>query len=796
MNETCLTVFEIAEERKNDKRFSMPPLQRGLVWNAARMEALWDSILRGIPIGAISIRNNQVFDGQQRIHAITVGLKGGCSREDEEILWLDLSPDSDNRKHVRKFHFRTTTAAHPWGYKLTDDETTNHLLEHGEQRDAVEWLRDNGYTWQLKDDIAERPYPFEFWPWTACLPVPFAVVVSFIQQRVEAFDWNSFTAFVRMYYSEKNWARYFLSEIEQLKIDQEYWGNIVTAIQQLSQYRIPVVNADTIHDSADEALYFKRMNVNGKEPEPEDIQYSMLKWYLPSLKKLDGMASGFKSPAFLAQLAMLYFKNEKIEQRRSEFTTTVSDSSIASFATNAAFAKFIDEELPQLMQAADELLGIQRPDGLLPWHRTRICQHCWPLYMYLMKASKMPEPDVNYAGLALLIRLYAKDAMAVVKTLWTSQSVRDAVQKSLWEGTLRIPIYPEELAYLKSPDIVLGQNWFDNILRWSKTEIGLRWDALRWGFEHNGTAVEMLGYSCRRFMRKMFQGYDASNPRWLEQNRPWDYDHVLPKSWIHNNCLNGKIYTPICQHFLWAIGNSAPVPYSYNRSKKANAPGENYPFGPVDSSLGSGNGLLLDIGAVAEYKLNTKWFDELNNERHIKDFVRTTAMRSWNVYSDMFESLGMRELLNLRQFDPPRNEALFRIADKLGGELYVEDNGHRMVLKEEVSDWEFLRRFTKIIQLLVDVGKLNVCYKTMELDGSVGQIGIRRSVGTMEKDAALQKLVQQFLDNDHDWVITDSEWYAYCDVKGMNELELISKMTECINVSRNVLGMDNDAISK
>ena len=61
MNETSLSVFEIADGIKPGGRFSIPPLQRGLVWNAARMEALWDSVLRGIPIGAISIRNGEIF---------------------------------------------------------------------------------------------------------------------------------------------------------------------------------------------------------------------------------------------------------------------------------------------------------------------------------------------------------------------------------------------------------------------------------------------------------------------------------------------------------------------------------------------------------------------------------------------------------------------------------------------------------------------------------------------------------------------------------------------------------------
>ncbi len=792
MIETCLSVFEIAEGMRRGDRFFIPPIQRGLVWNAARMEALWDSILRGIPIGAISIRNNEIFDGQQRAHAISVGLNCRCSKEDDEILWLDLSPDVKQR--VRKFYFQVTTLAHPWGYKLTDDEENNHLLSHGEQRSAVEWLRDNGYRWLLEDDITERPYPFEFWPWTANVPVPFAIVVDFVNEGKGKPKWNDFKSFVQTKYSIKNWGRYFLSVIGDFEIDHTYWEKIVAAIQRLSQYQIPIVNADTIHDPDDEALYFKRMNVNGKELESEDVQYSMLKWHLPSLKKLDGMAGGFKSPAILAQLAMLYFKNVKKERKRSEYVSSVSDNAIADIATDEAFSKFVDEELLALMHGADRLLRIGSADGLLPWHRTRICQRCWQLYMYLMRASVKPEVGVDYAGLALLVRLFANDEQAVVKSLWTAKSVREAIQQSLWDDTLRPPIYPEELTYLNSEEIVSGRNWFENILRWSKTEVGMRWNTIRWGFDHNGATVEMLGYSCRKFMSKMFHGYDASDPRWLEQNRPWDYDHVLPKAWIHDRCRSGWSFTPICKHSLWSIGNSAPVPYSYNRSKNANPPGKNYPLGTNEESLEMGNGLLLDVDAVADYTRDTYWFDDSRNERNIKAFVKTTAKRSWRVYSDMFETLGMRELLNLRLFDPARNEMLFRVANMLGGELYVVNNGHRVLLKEEVSDWEYLRRFVKKIQLSVAIGRFCVCYETVELDGLVGCIGIRCSNDTVEKDYSLQKSVEQALDKEH--VNDDPEWYAYCDVEGMDEETITSKMREYIEITKAISAGNNVNMGK
>ena len=58
--------------------YCIPEIQRGVVWNATRCEVLWDSILRGIPIGAISLRPTEdgrweIFDGQQRTNAVALG---------------------------------------------------------------------------------------------------------------------------------------------------------------------------------------------------------------------------------------------------------------------------------------------------------------------------------------------------------------------------------------------------------------------------------------------------------------------------------------------------------------------------------------------------------------------------------------------------------------------------------------------------------------------------------------------------------------------------------------------------
>ena len=35
---------------------AMPPIQRGFVWKARQIQDLWDSLLRGMPIGAVMVK--------------------------------------------------------------------------------------------------------------------------------------------------------------------------------------------------------------------------------------------------------------------------------------------------------------------------------------------------------------------------------------------------------------------------------------------------------------------------------------------------------------------------------------------------------------------------------------------------------------------------------------------------------------------------------------------------------------------------------------------------------------------
>ena len=75
-------LIEIAGWTSGTSEVAIPPLQRGLVWKPNQVEMLWDSILRGFPIGSFMLSDADdgkffLLDGQQRFNAISLGYKIG-----------------------------------------------------------------------------------------------------------------------------------------------------------------------------------------------------------------------------------------------------------------------------------------------------------------------------------------------------------------------------------------------------------------------------------------------------------------------------------------------------------------------------------------------------------------------------------------------------------------------------------------------------------------------------------------------------------------------------------------------
>jgi hypothetical protein len=181
----------------------LPPLQRGDVWKVAQVERLWDSVLRGFPIGSFLLaplkagepshsidspkqkpaaRNGWfLLDGQQRTRALTLGFS---PKKQTACLWIDMAPQTSSMLD-RTFLFRLCTAQHPWGMEHGDPE---RKIEDNALRKAREQLREilpeKTEEVNLHHDYGLSP---EYtWPVRSTLPVPFADLVERVRQSGNA----------------------------------------------------------------------------------------------------------------------------------------------------------------------------------------------------------------------------------------------------------------------------------------------------------------------------------------------------------------------------------------------------------------------------------------------------------------------------------------------------------------------------------------------------------------------------------------------------------------------------------
>lgn len=117
------------------KVLELPPIQRGFVWKPKQIQDLWDSLLRGMPIGSVLLKEFTVgaqsaaldpinrtviesqnsgfhlMDGQQRTLSMLLGFRKleGAKHK----LWIDFG---EQGKNGSLFQLRVSTESQPFGY--------------------------------------------------------------------------------------------------------------------------------------------------------------------------------------------------------------------------------------------------------------------------------------------------------------------------------------------------------------------------------------------------------------------------------------------------------------------------------------------------------------------------------------------------------------------------------------------------------------------------------------------------------------------------------------------------------
>jgi hypothetical protein len=311
--------------------------QRNAVWKEEKVEALWDSILSGFPIGSILLARQKDFsklgtrdpqinranhsedtiidekengyvvvDGQQRLNGIAQGFMNFDPSKSRSRLWIDLAKPTNPDQ--RQFEFFLCTSINPFGVNGPD------FLTRNEERLALASIGKE-YT-----DDSELSL-MDTYPYKAKLPVPFYDFWQFIEEQlateVRVTSYNKFADLIprinwHMSESVLNLITYKFSHSKNRNIDidlLEPLKRTVINLEDGDNYQVPVILVPKI-DSKRLGKLFERVNISGEVPPQAELFFSALKLRFPLINNYvsevnnDNTLSGLLTPTEIVLIAI------------------------------------------------------------------------------------------------------------------------------------------------------------------------------------------------------------------------------------------------------------------------------------------------------------------------------------------------------------------------------------------------------------------------------------------------------------------------------------------------------------
>lgn len=673
------------QDSDSNIRASIPSLQRGLVWEAQQIEMLWDSLMRGFPIGSIVLSEkgeiqkdkvneisgkaiagtHHILDGQQRCYAIALGFNDpwGNSVEDQAVLWIDLKPEGQLPKNsVRKYLFRVTTKAHPWGF------------DHGDQSGtlSVEKIRKFFEKHESDEKPKNRPLPEQSVPYDAGLPVP--AFLLFKHFKGGKLDWDAISGNTKL----AELIDCFSNKIEEISKNPEY---IESGLRLVEQSRIVALQVPAgIEGIENIEQIFQRLNGQGTPIDDEELTYSMIKAYWPDVESyLRDLPHHTTEPRLIGMAVRVALTDEEGKMPAELGVNRIRNIFRPGQQENAkerdeyeAITGYFQNELKESLKWIDANLlysSDTRAYGLPVYLRSSLAWSSRDVFAWLMWLAKqfdykpITDDSINkkIIGLALSIHWFGVDKRAAVEYLLIKKTdllqadvscanMKDdkdnlVIYRPVGVDVLRKDALP--LDAQSSEELLCGwKSFWEGVVNLDKDgKKRLEDDAearkKNYGYfmERLKANRELLIYVQRAYFDSKFGDFDPSNKlMWKGHNRPWDYDHILP-----SNKLNATGYKDtagdfhgVCKVWQQSIANLVAVDFAFNRSAQdvVNASdkydsNKNALAKQLDGMFGN------DIGAYVLELRDTKDFEKS------KKFVVAARDRLVRLYEEWYEKLDV-----------------------------------------------------------------------------------------------------------------------------------------------------------
>ena len=348
-----------------------------------------------------------------------------------------------------------------------------------------------------------------------------------------------------------------------------------------------IVKGDALTDEGTNNLeqLFTRINTLGTPISPYDLRYSAIKAYWGNIKSENDEIAGTIMPA--ANLAIFSFRLAlTLADGRNGFADTPSVQRIRLLKFNGdeeskAACSIVDElyendgaRLRGIIQDIESALHVFKSegdpvDGLPAVIRTSIILNSPDVYLLLLymayKGNLHEFGDI--VGLATWIHWFSAsqqkkivDEIKGVVDGSNLDSLRQMLSSLCERNALLQPIEPSEDNF-KSPWKFLKND--GRACDWQPYE-DETWYPL---FDVIWSQRELVIFATRRHFNREFL-YDPAETKFLTgHNRPWDMDHIIPKSWVSRQGVKMGDYQAVCQEWIWSNGNFAAIPFTLNRRK-------------------------------------------------------------------------------------------------------------------------------------------------------------------------------------------------------------------------------------
>lgn len=646
-NQSDVALYSLLElyQMSRDKAIGIPAVQRGLVWEPSQIVNLWDSIIKGYPIGIFQCyEENQggkvtkcLIDGQQRLNAICLGFENS----EEASLWVAIEENSE------KPVFMVCTRRHPWGYKrkiLSDGVELNAFsaADRDEQNQLLKSVQEQENIFKIADLKNGHPLANYQGQLNYC-PLP-AILTS--NHAPEGFEkiWNS------------NWA---------------------TRLRDRGNKIIPMVTIPNFEPTPSKLReVFARINRGGSPLKPRDELYSAICVYgedkeknfsikeenLELCKQFLPAERMTKVAARIAQSEYLY--DSKLSWK---YTEDVSAEKICTWFSQKGEGegrKLInlyrdDNYLQEVKNIFIKCLGDNEADKVPSYIYLSDDSDNW-LYVIFSMIRKAPnvfkEANSYFALLCLLPYI-------------TCGTKASQGFKNFCEGFYNSAMNYEADDLLDMMAIGMVGASFNHAFTWpyphemengiekkDATDYSTYWlDIFR---KHYGrTDNNILYYYQRYYVNQMLKsGYDpALSSTWEgSNNKPWDIDHVIPDSWWPEDTENIRN----------EIGNIQVMYFRHNRMKNDSYAGA---YNPDDTAKDKLNYKQADERIKQYFHYEQEDYDEINNSTEkpsINIFQHLVRRRQESIIKAVCKDLKLSDLINkLENFDTEGN-SLFKAAKK------------------------------------------------------------------------------------------------------------------------------------